>query len=54
MNTLRFWYNEILARLSDSTVLQSILSEMYKQDVRLEVFPDSIADEIRQSNYAIC
>lgn len=54
MNTLRYWYNEILARLSDSTVLQSILSELYKQDVQLEVFPDSIADEIRQSNYAIC
>lgn len=54
MNTLRFWYNEILARLSDSTVLQSILSEMYKQDVRLEVFPESIADEIRQAEYAIC
>lgn len=54
MNTLRFWYNEILARLSDSTVLQSILSEMYKQNVVLEVFPESIADEIRQADYAIC
>lgn len=54
MNTLRFWYNEILARLSDSTVLQSILSELYKQEVELEVFPDSIADEIRNSEYAIC
>lgn len=54
MNTLRFWYNEILARLSDSTVLQSILSEMYKQNVVLEVFPESIADDIRQSEYAIC
>lgn len=54
MNTLRFWYNEILARLSDSTVLQSILSELYKQDVQLEVFPDSIADDIRQAEYAIC
>ena len=54
MNTLRFWYNEILARLSDSTVLQSILSELYKENVQLEVFPDSIADDIRQSEYAIC
>lgn len=54
MNTLRFWYNEILARLSDSTVLQSILSEMYKQNVVLEVFPESIADEIRQADYNIC
>lgn len=54
MNTLRFWYNEVLARLSDSTVLQSILSEMYKQNVVLEVFPESIADEIRQADYPVC
>jgi hypothetical protein len=53
MNRLRFWYNEILARLSNSTLLEMILSQLYHEEVNLKVFDEDIADRIRQNNYAI-
>lgn len=53
MNHLRFWYNEILARLSNSNLLEDILSQLYKDEVNLRVFPDDISDLLRASDYAI-
>ena len=53
MNHLRYWYNEILARLSNSNILEDILSQLYKDDVNLRVFPDDISDLLRASDYAI-
>ena len=53
MNHLRYWYNEILARLSNSNLLEDILSQLYKDDVNLRVFPDDISDLLRASDSAI-
>ena len=55
MDVLRMWYNEILARMSESTILAWILGQMYDDpSTTLELFPEPIGDLIRQANYAIC
>lgn len=53
MNQLRFWYNEILARLSNSNLLEDILSQLYKDKVNLKVFSEDISDRIRSADYPI-
>ena len=53
MNVLRYWYNEILAELSNSTLLANIISQLLLKDVSLKVFEEDIADEIRKNDYAI-
>lgn len=53
MNTLRKWYNEILARLSNSNLLADIISQLVGSEVSLKVFPEDISELIRESDYAI-
>ena len=54
VTTMRKWYNEILARLSESTVLQWILGQLYDDpNLQLEIYPEPISHLIREANYAI-
>lgn len=52
-NQLRFHYKEILAELSDSTVIDDICNQLYGDDDTIDK-GESISHLIRQSNYAIC
>lgn len=52
-NQLRFHYKEILAELSESTVIADILSQLYGEDISLPKL-DDISHLIRGSNYGIC
>ena len=54
VTTMRKWYNEILARLSESTVLQWILRQLYDDpNLQLEIYPEPIGHLIREADYAI-
>lgn len=53
MNWVRMTYAEIMAELSDSIVIDSILSELYHKPIRVTKMSDSISDLILAGNYAI-
>lgn len=53
MNQLRFHYNQILAELSDSQVIDDILQQLYGDDDWIEK-GESVSHYIRNSNYGIC
>lgn len=50
---VRVTYAEIMAELSDSIVIDSILSELYHKPIRVTKMSDSISDLILAGNYAI-
>lgn len=52
-NQLRFHYNEILADMSESTMIDDILNQLYWDEITVKK-GKSISDKIRQSNYGIC
>lgn len=52
MNTVRYWYKEMLAELAESNTLNNILMEISDGKVSVEI-KDNIADKIRNSNYAL-
>ncbi|WP_432481735.1 DNA-directed RNA polymerase [Moraxella sp. ZY200743] len=51
---LRQQYNEILASLYESSILEDILSQLYQEDITIDVGEKIHAQAIRNSNYAIC
>ena len=51
-NQLRFHYKEILAELSESTVIDDILSQLFGYRDTVDK-GDSIAEYIRNSNYGL-
>lgn len=54
MNALRKHYNDILADLSDSTILDDICSQLYQQEGRVTKCTDeSISHLIRNANYGL-
>lgn len=53
MNHLRKHYNNVLAELADSTVLDDLLSQLYGQPATYKKGIDNLSDYIRQSNYGI-
>ena len=54
MNHLRQQYINILAELSESTVLQFILEQIYIVPVTYTKLSEDLGDKIRGSNYALC
>lgn len=54
MDTVRYWYKEILAELSESTILSSIMSEIYSQPIAFTKLSHTLGKHIRNSNYALC
>ena len=53
MNYIRLTYMEIMAELSDSTLIDSILTKLYHKPIRVKKMADSISDLILQGEYAI-
>lgn len=53
-NRLRYWYKEILAELAESTVLASILSQLYQEDIVYKPIDKNLGSKIRNSDYGIC
>ena len=54
MNTVRYWYKEILAELADSHLMQSIIQQIHKDtSLTLTRASENLGDLIRQSNYGI-
>lgn len=52
-NQLRFHYKEILAEISDSTIIDDICNQLYGDEDTIDK-GESISQYIRNSNYAIC
>lgn len=53
VNYIRQTYAEIMAEISDSLLIDDILSQLYGKPIRIEKFADSISDEILAGEYAI-
>ena len=53
MNRLRKYYNEILARLSNSNLLEDIVSQLMGRHFPIKVFEEDISELIRDNDYAI-
>ena len=53
-NTVRYHYKEIMAELAESNILQFIVSQITKQNVKYVKKSKDLASKIRASNYAIC
>ena len=54
LNFVRLTYAEIMAELSDSTVIDDILSKLFGKPVTIQKMADSISAEIMDGEYAIC
>jgi len=54
MNTVRYWYKEILAELADSHIMQDILRQIHNNPkLTLDRASEDLGDLIRNSNYGI-
>ena len=53
VNWMRLTYNEILAEISDSNMIESMLSELTGQNVVIDKFADSISAEILKAEYSL-
>ena len=54
MNTVRYWYKEILAELADSHLMQDIIQQIHKDNsITLTRASEDLGDLIRNSNYGI-
>lgn len=54
MNRLRYWYNQIMSRMSTNKYLDSIVSQLVREDIEIDLPRASVAGEIQKANYAIC
>jgi hypothetical protein len=54
MDTVRYWYTELLAELADSHIMQNIIRQICKNDsINLTRASEDLGDFIRKSNYAL-
>lgn len=53
-NAVRYWYKELMAELAESNILEFIVSQIVKQQVKFIKKSNNLAELIRKSNYAIC
>ena len=53
MNWVRLTYAELIAEISDSTIIDDILSKLYGKPVTIQKMTGSISKEILEGNYAI-
>lgn len=54
VNWVRHWYKELMAELSESTILDDIFTQLYGTSVTYNKRNYNLAPMIRQSNYALC
>ena len=53
MNWVRKTYKEIMAEISDSTLIDDILSKLYGKPIRIKKMSPSISEEILNGEYAL-
>ena len=53
MNWVRKTYMEIMAEISDSTLIDDILSKLYGKPIRIKKMSSSISEEILKGEYAL-
>ena len=53
MNWVRKTYMEIMAEISDSTLIDDILSKLYGKPIRIKKMSSSISEEILNGEYAL-
>ena len=54
VNRLRYWYNQIMARLSVSGILDDICSQIMGKDVFIPFDYEDVFNDIKENDYAIC
>ena len=54
VNRLRYWYNQIMSRLASSDILNDICSQIYGEDVVVDIEREDLHEEIARNNYSIC
>ena len=52
-DTVRYWYKELLAELSESTILQDIITQITNRKVTYHKLSNNMATAIRNSNYTL-
>ena len=53
-NVVRYWYKEILAELSESKIIECILTDLTGKKYTFNKYDEGVADAIRNSNYGLC
>ena len=53
MNYVRLTYAELMAEISDSTIIDDILSKLYGEPMQIKKMADSISKEILNGEYAL-
>lgn len=53
-DVVRYWYKEIMAELAESNILNCIMMQLTGYDPKYPKLSHNLADDIRNSNYAIC
>lgn len=53
-NAVRYHYKEIMAELAESNILEFIVSQITKKQVKYVKKSQTLANKIRESNYSIC
>lgn len=53
MNWVRLTYAELMAEISDGTLIDDMLSKLYGRPVFIQKLSNSISKEILEGNYAI-
>ena len=54
VDTIRYWYRELMAELAESTILDDIFHQLVGQTGTYVKKSKGLATKIRQSNYALC
>lgn len=53
-NAVRYWYKEIMAELSESNIIQNILTQLTGRKYKFVKYDEGVAEAIRNSNYGLC
>lgn len=57
LNYIRYWYNQMVANIVDSDLLQFLLNQISPVEIELDrqlVYRKTLADKVRKSSYGIC
>ena len=55
VNRMRYWYNTIIARLTDICLLDDIVGQILEEDVYIDCFDYTVnKNDIIENDYAIC
>ena len=53
LNTLRQTYNDIMAEIADSTMLEFLLSQIQRKPITIQKYSENLGELVRKSEYAL-